>query len=406
MRVGPLVAMTLVAAVLGGGAALGIGKGAGWFDQKTRTVVVNARTSSAPVALPARATSKVAPLPGTGFDPQRIFAQRSPGVVTIFAYFGDPSSQATEISQGSGFVISPKGYVLTNSHVITNAGEGARVNAADHLYVEFSDGDRAEARIVGWDLYDDVGLIKLSSTEHKLTPVPLGESASAQVGEPVAAIGSPLGNENSLAVGVVSAIHRSIDAITVQQYKVVDAIQTDAPITHGNSGGPLLDARGRVVGINAQIRSQNGNGNDSGVGFAIPIDAAKRSVQQLIEKGHVTYAYVGIETDNMTPSLARALHYGVDHGALVVGVKAGSPADHAGLRGGNQEVDVLGLQNLVTGGDVIVEIDGTPVRGADDVVRIVSARLKPKDVAVFTIVRDGKRKKLAVTLAARQLPSD
>ena len=406
MRVGPLVAMTLVAAVLGGGAALGIGKGAGWFDQKTRTVVVNARTSPAPVALPARATSKVAPLPGTGFDPQRIFAQRSPGVVTIFAYFGDPSSQATEISQGSGFVISPKGYVLTNSHVITNAGEGARVNAADHLYVEFSDGDRAEARIVGWDLYDDVGLIKLSSTEHKLTPVPLGESASAQVGEPVAAIGSPLGNENSLAVGVVSAIHRSIDAITVQQYKVVDAIQTDAPITHGNSGGPLLDARGRVVGINAQIRSQNGNGNDSGVGFAIPIDAAKRSVQQLIEKGHVTYAYVGIETDNMTPSLARALHYGVDHGALVVGVKAGSPADHAGLRGGNQEVDLLGLQNLVTGGDVIVEIDGTPVRGADDVVRIVSARLKPKDVAVFTIVRDGKRKKLAVTLAARQLPSD
>jgi S1-C subfamily serine protease len=398
--------VTLVAAVLGGGAALGIGKGAGWFDQQTRTVVVNAPMSSAPVALPARATPKVAPIPGTGFDPQRIFAQRSPGVVTIFAYFGDPSSQTTEISQGSGFVISPKGYVLTNSHVITNAGEGTHVNAAAHLYVEFSDGDRAEARIVGWDLYDDVGLIKLSSTEHKLTPVPLGESASVQVGEPVAAIGSPLGNENSLAVGVVSAIHRSIDAITVQQYKVVDAIQTDAPITHGNSGGPLLDARGRVVGINAQIRSQNGNGNDSGVGFAIPIDAARRSVQQLIKEGHVTYAYVGIETDNLTPSLARALHYKVDHGALVVNVKAGSPAAHAGLRGGNEEVDVLGLQNLVTGGDVIVEIDGTPVRGADDVVRIVSGRLKPKDVAVFTIVRGGKRQTLAVTLGARRLPSD
>ena len=406
VRVGPLVAVTLVAAVLGGGAALGIGKGAGWFDQGTRTVVVNTRTSSPPAALPARATSKVAPISGTGFAPQRIFAQRSPGAVTIFAYFGDPSSQATEISQGSGFVISPKGYVLTNSHVITNAGEGTRVAAAEHLYVEFSDGDRAEARIVGWDLYDDVGLIKLSSTEHKLTPVPLGESASVQVGQPVAAIGSPLGNENSLAVGVVSAIHRSIDAITVQQYKVVDAIQTDAPITHGNSGGPLLDARGRVVGINAQIQSQNGSGNDTGIGFAIPIDAAKRSVQQLIETGHVTYAYVGIETDNLTPSLARALHYKVDHGALVVNVKAGSPAARAGLRGGNEEVDVLGIRNLVTGGDVIVEIDGMPVRGADDVVRIVSARLKPKDVAVFTIVRGGKRQKLAVTLAARQLPSD
>ncbi len=406
MRAGPLAAVTLVAAVLGGGAALGIGKGAGWFDQNTRTVVVNAGSSSAPTALPARATSNVGPLSGKGFNPQRIFAERSPGVVTIFAYFGDPSSQTTEISQGSGFVISPKGYVLTNSHVITNAGGGTKVVAADHLYVEFSDGDREEAQIVGWDVFDDVGLIRLSATGHKLTPVPLGESAAVAVGQPVAAIGSPLGNENSLAVGVVSAIHRSIAAITVQQYKVVDAIQTDAPITHGNSGGPLFDARGRVIGINAQIRSQNGTGNDSGVGFAIPIDVAKRSVQQLISKGHVTYAYVGIETDDLTPSLARALHYKVEHGALVVNVKAGSPAAKAGLRGGDREVDVLGIQDLVTGGDVIVAIDGTPVRRADDVVRIVSGSLKPNDVAVFTVVRGGDRLKLAVTLAERRVPTD
>ena len=404
MRVGQLAAVVLVAAVLGGGSALAIGKGAGWFGDKTKTVVVNANTSTTAPALPANATSNVAPLPGKGFSPTRIFQQRSPGVVTIFAYFGDPSSEATEISQGSGFVISDKGYVLTNSHVITNAGEGAAVKPADHLYVEFSDGDRAEAKIVGWDLYDDVGLLHLVSADHKLTPVPLGESKSVQVGEPVAAIGSPLGNENSLAVGVVSAIHRSIDAITVQTYKVVDAIQTDAPITHGNSGGPLLDARGRVIGINAQIRSQSGNGNDSGVGFAIPIDAAKRSVQQLLAKGRVTYAYVGIETDDMTPSLARALHYGVDHGALVIDVKSGSPAEHAGLRGGNSEVDVLGIQNLVTGGDVITAINGTPVDHADDVVRIVST-LQPKDVAVFTVVRNGERRKLAVTLAERQLPT-
>ena len=396
--------MTLVAAVLGGGFALAIGKSAGWFDQKSSTVVVNANTATAPAALPANATSTVAPLRGKSFNPERIFQQRSPGVVTIFAYFGDPSSQATEISQGSGFVISPKGYILTNSHVVTNAGEGASVKPAEHLYVEFADGDRAEARIVGWDLYDDVGLIRLSSTEHRLTPVPLGESGAVQVGQPVAAIGSPLGNENSLAVGVVSAIHRSIDAITVRTYKVVDAIQTDAAITHGNSGGPLFDSRGRVVGINAQIRSQSGNGNDSGVGFAIPIDAAKRSVRQLLDKGHVTYAYVGIETDDMTPSLSRALHYPVEHGALIVDVKAGSPAAHAGLRGGNSEVDVLGIQDLITGGDVIVAINGTPVDRADDVVRVVSG-LEPKDVAVFTVVRDGQRKKLAVTLGERLLPT-
>ena len=396
--------MTLVAAVLGGAIALGIGKGTGWFDQKTKTVVVSASTATAPAALPANARSSVAPLPGKGFNPERIFQQRSPGVVTIFAYFGDPSSQATEISQGSGFVISPKGYILTNSHVITNAGENSSVKAAEHLYVEFSDGDRAEAKIVGWDLYDDVGLVKLVGSAHRLTSVPLGDSRSVLVGQPVAAIGSPLGNENSLAVGVVSAIHRSIDAITVQKYKVVDAIQTDAPITHGNSGGPLLDGRGRVIGINAQIRSQSGSGNDSGVGFAIPIDAAKRSVQQLLAKGTVTYAFVGIQTDDVTPSLARALSYSVDHGALVVNVEGGSPAAHAGFKGGNSEVDVLGIQNLVTGGDIITAINGAPVDRADDVVRIVSG-LKPKDVAVFTVVRDGHRKKLAVTLGERQLPT-
>jgi 2-alkenal reductase len=395
VRPAQLAAVTLVAAVLGGGAALAIGKGAGWFDEQTKTVVVNASTATAP-ALPANATSNVAPLPGKGFNPERIFRQRSPGVVTIFAYFGDPSSTATSFSQGSGFVISPKGYILTNSHVITNAGEGASVKPADHLYVEFADGDRAEAKIVGWDLYDDVGLLRLVSSDHRLTPVPLGESSAVAVGEPVAAIGSPLGNENSLAVGVVSAIHRSIDAITVRTYKVVDAIQTDAPITHGNSGGPLFDARGRVIGINAQIRSQSGNGNDSGVGFAIPIDAAKRSVQQLLAKGRVTYAYVGIETDDLTPSTARAIHAPVENGAIIVDVRAGSPAAHAGLRGGNSDATVLG-QSLVTGGDVIVAINGSPVDRADDVVRIVSS-LQPKDVAVFTIVRDGQRKKVAVTL--------
>ena len=406
MRAGSLAAVTIVAAVLGGGAALGIGKGAGWLDQGTKTVVVKAQ-ASAPAALPASATSSVPALAGKNFDPQRIFAQRSPGVVTIFAYFGDPSSQDSQVSQGSGFVISPRGYVLTNSHVITSAGEPGPLRAADRLFVEFADGDRAEAAIVGWDLYDDVGLIRLESKAHTLSPVPLGDSAGVQVGQPVAAIGSPLGNENSLTVGVVSAIHRSIDAITVSKYKVVDAIQTDAPITHGNSGGPLFDARGRVLGINAQIRSVGGTGNDAGVGFAIPIDAAKRSVGQLIRKGHVSYAYVGITTETMTPSLARALGYPVDRGALIVSVNQGSPGQQAGLRGGTRDVDVLGIQNgVTTGGDVIVDIDGTPVRGADDVVRIVSFALNPNDVAVFTIVRNGQRKKVAVTLAERRLPSD
>jgi S1-C subfamily serine protease len=403
MRLPALAVVTVVAAAIGGGAALGIGKGSGWLDQGTKTVFVRAQAAG-PAALPASATSKASPLPGKGFDPERIFADRSSGVVTIFAYFGDPSSQATTVSQGSGFVISPKGYVLTNSHVITNAGDGSRVKAAAHLYVEFADGDRTEATVVGWDLYDDVGLLRLDPKLHQLSPVPLGDSASAVVGEPVAAIGSPLGNENTLTVGVVSAIHRSIDALTVSIYNIVDAIQTDAPITHGNSGGPLFDARGRVIGINAQIRSANGTGNDSGIGFAVPIDAAKHSVAQLIAKGEVTYAYVGISTEDMTPSLARALRYKVDHGALIVNVNGGSPAEKAGLRGGTREANVLG-RTVETGGDVIVAIDGKPINGADDVVRFVSLSLRPKDVAVLTIVKPGgQRKKVAVTLAERKLP--
>jgi S1-C subfamily serine protease len=299
-------------------------------------------------------------------------------------------------------VISPKGYILTNSHVITNAGSGGPVRAADHVYVEFSDVDRVAAKVVGWDVYDDVGLIKVDPSDHRLTPVPLGSSASVVVGEPVAAIGSPLGNENSLAVGVVSAVHRSIDSLTAGVYRLTDAIQTDAPITHGNSGGPLFDARGRVIGINAQIRSQASTGNDSGVGFAVPIDSAKRSVAQLIAHGRVVYAYVGVKTEDLTPAIARALGLRVDHGAIVVDVihDPPSPASRAGLREGSGNVNVLGI-DVPRGADVIVGINGRPVRDADDVVRLVSTQLKPGDVATFTIVRDGKRTMVPVRLGTR-----
>jgi 2-alkenal reductase len=404
MRAPSVLVVAVVAAVIGGGAALGLGKATGWLDQGTETTIVRAQGTQT-TALPASARSNVPALPGNRFDPERIFAERSPGVLTVFAYFGDPSAASTVTSQGSGFVISPKGYILTNSHVITNAGEGSSVHAAEHLFVEFADGDRVEARVVGWDLFDDVGLLRVSPDAHRLSPVPLGESASVTVGEPVAAIGSPLGNENTLTTGVVSAIHRSINAITVQRYNIVDAIQTDAPITHGNSGGPLFDARGRVIGINAQIRSSTGTGNDSGIGFAVPIDAAKNSVAQLLKTGHVSYAYVGILTDTMTPSLAKALGYSVKHGALVVSVTGGGPADKAGIRGGDRDVSALGLDDLRAGGDVITAINGQPVHGADDVVRYVSFAVKPGDTAVFTIVRNGQTKKVAVKLTERRVPT-
>jgi S1-C subfamily serine protease len=400
---GPLTVLAVLAAALAGGAlALAIGAGAGWIGRQTKTVVVKAQ--SAPQAeLPAAVRNPAQPIPGNGFDPARIFATRSPGVVTIFSFFGDPASSTVEGAQGSGFVISSKGYILTNSHVITNAGEvSARaVKPASHVYIEFSDRDRTRATVVGWDVYDDVGLIRVDPHGHRLVPVPLGDSSSVVVGEPVAAIGSPLGNEDSLSVGVVSAVHRAIKALTVARYNIVDAIQTDAAITHGNSGGPLFDARGRVIGINAQIRSQSGAGNDSGVGFAVPIDAAKRSVAQLVTNGHVKYAYVGITTEDLTPALANALGYSVKQGALIESVAANGPGAAAGLRGSGKTVDVLGYTGLKSGGDVIVAIDGKPVRSADDVVRIVSFNLRPGAVATFTIVRGTTRKTVAVTLGDR-----
>ena len=170
--------------------------------------------------------------------------------------------------------------------------------------------------------------------------MPLGNSAEVAVGEPVAAIGSPFGNENSLTVGVVSATQRSIGSLT-SQYNLVDAIQVDAPINHGNSGGPLFDAQGRVIGINAQIRSDTGN--TEGVGFAVPINAARRSMEQLLATGKVAYAYVGMTSEDLTPGIARRFGYPVRYGAVITSVQPGSPGARAGLRGGS---DAAGLQRL------------------------------------------------------------
>jgi 2-alkenal reductase len=213
----------------------------------------------------------------------------------------------------------------------------------------------------------------------------------------VAAIGSPFGNVDSLVVGVVSATGRSIDSLTAT-YSVVDAIQTDAPITHGNSGGPLLDAAGRVIGINAQIRSESGSSD--GVGFAVPINSAARSMRQLLAQGRVSYPYVGITSDDLTPSIARRLGEPVRRGALISRVLQNGPAAKAGLRGGNRRIEVDG-KIVIRGGDVIVAIGGQPVTNKDDVARLLIRRYEAGDSATFTIVRDGRRQEIRVKLAER-----
>ena len=341
------------------------------------------------------------PIVGNGFQPAQIYRSRSAGVVTIVSYFDDPARPQPVPARDRASSSRPTGSILTNAHVITTAGQGqvGKASAAGTVYVEFSDGDRVQARVVGYDLFDDVGVIKVDPAEHTLDPVPLGNSSRVVVGEPVAAIGSPFGNVDSLSVGVVSAIRRSIPSLTTR-YNLVDAIQTDAPINHGNSGGPLFDARGRVIGINAQIRSSGTGSGFEGVGFAVPIDSVKRSLRQLTQSGQVKYAYVGITTEDLTPSIAKKFGYAAQQGALIDVVKAGGAGDRAGLKAGTKDTVYQGVAVKV-GGDAIVAIDGVPVTHAEDVVRIVSERLLPGETATFTVVNGKERRKVSVRLDDR-----
>jgi S1-C subfamily serine protease len=396
MRPGAVAALALVAAVLGGGFALVLGHRTGLSGDSTDTVFVQGRGTPIPVErrLP---TVSSKPLAGNAFDPAAIYRSRRSGVVTIYAFF-DKAPPAEHAAQGSGFVISRAGDILTSAHVVTTAGESIRdVKPATRVFVAFDDNDRIAATLVGWDLYDDVAVLRVDPKAHGLDPVPLGDSARVVVGEPVAAMGSPFGNENSLAVGIVSATRRSIDSLT-SEYTVPDAIQTDAPITHGNSGGPLFDARGRVIGINAQIRSDSGQAE--GVGFAIPINAARRTFEQLTQNGRVSYAYVGVNAEDLTPSIARRFDYPVDRGAVVACVVAGGPGAKAGLRGGRRREELNGLQ-VRLGGDVVVKIGNNSVQRADDLVRVVSETLLPGEVVQFTVLRSGKRIALPVRLGER-----
>jgi S1-C subfamily serine protease len=387
-----IAAVALVAAVLGGVVSLLAADVTGLTEDGTSTVYVPTNDVAAGLS-GNEPVSRAQPLIGNGFSPRQIYAARSRGVVTVFALYEDGDAQE---SQGSGFVVSDNGYILTSAHVVTDLADSGESTEANQIYIAFRDGDRIEAELVGWDGYDDVALLRVDPKAHALEPVPLGNSSRVRAGDPVAAMGSPFGNEDSIAVGVVSAIHRSIDSL-ISVYRVVDAIQIDAPITHGNSGGPLFDAKGRVIGINAQIRSESGSAE--GVGFAIPINAAKRSMAQLISTGEVVYAYLGVTTETLTPTLARHLGYKASRGAIVGVVRDGSPAEKAGLEGGDGRETFNGVR-VTQGGDVILAIGGRRVQSADDVVRAISERF-PGQTVSLTVLRDGDQRIVRVKLGAR-----
>ncbi len=332
-----------------------------------------------------------------GFDASTIYDQLAPGVVTVISVFdeeepvlgGDGSG-----GLGSGFILDGEGHVATNAHVVSS-GRGAELDPAAEVYVEFGDGNRVAAEVLGTDAFSDVALLKINPAGLELTPLELGSSERLTVGQPVAAIGSPFGERQSLSVGVISALERDIQSLT--RFQIGDAIQTDAAINQGNSGGPLLDARGQVLGINAQIRSSSGGG--VGVGFAIPVDTVARSIEQLREEGEVSYAFLGVSSVPLYPQLADHLGIDSDHGALVVDVVSGSPADEAGLEAGDDTTEFQGQPDIPEGGDAIVAVDGEPIDRDSTLADLVETR--PAEEVELTVLRGGEQREVTVDLAER-----
>jgi S1-C subfamily serine protease len=308
--------------------------------------------------------------------------------VTIRSIFGGGGAE------GSGFVLDGDGHIVTNAHVVTDESSGSR-KAAKEVFVEFPDRNIVPATIVGFDPFADVALLDVKPDGFELHPLQLGDDNDLVVGQPVAAIGSPFGEQQSLSVGVVSATDRSVESLT--KFQIEGAIQTDASINPGNSGGPLLDAGARVLGINEQIETSSGS--NSGVGFAVPVSAIKRSVAQLEESGEAEYAYIGVAIQPVYPQLADKLGLDTDHGGLISEVVKDGPADKAGLQGGDERLDFQATP-YETGGDVILSIDAHPVVQPDDLARYISAH-RPDETVRVEILRDGEREDVSVTLGKR-----
>jgi S1-C subfamily serine protease len=341
----------------------------------------------------------------TAFDPRRIYRDEAPGVVTVVSLFGGQGLDSIlggddgggdQGGVGSGFVVSRNGEIATNAHVVTT-GEGDEIERARQVYVEFADGNQVEAKIVGHDPNADIALLKVDPKGLTLRPLPLAKSDAVQVGTPVAAIGSPFGEKQSLSVGVVSAIDRAIDSLT--EFQISGAIQTDAAINPGNSGGPLVDGRGRVIGVNQQIKSRSGGGE--GVGFAVPADVVRRSLDQLRENGKVRYAFLGVQSVELYPQLVQRFDLPVGKGAWLQVVQPDGPAEDADLRGGRGEISFQ-ARSFREGGDIITRIGDRKVDDPDDLSEAVQL-FDPGQKVEVEVYRDGKKRTLDLELGERPL---
>ena len=386
-------ALLVVAAGCGGAIAIAASGGSASHTTTTVTRVVEA--SGKP--------SNAAQQSGGQLTPSQIYRQDAPGVVVVRSQlvttqtnaFGLPQ-QSTEEALGSGFVIDNRGHILTNAHVVSNNGIISKHVTVSFLNVA-GQSSSYPATVLGADPLTDVAVLKVDVPASALRPLPLGNSRDVQVGDPVAAIGNPLNEEWTITTGIVSAINRTIDSLQ-QGHNIPGAIQTDAAINHGNSGGPLIDSRGRVIGITSQILAPTADSGSIGIGFAVPIDLADRVAQQIIRTGKVVHTYLGIEGDQVSAALAQDLNLPVDHGVLIARVEKNSPAARAGLHGGNTEATIGGY-TYVLGGDVIVSIDGVQIHSFSDLSDAISAK-RPGQTVVLGIYRNGHERQVTVTLGA------
>ncbi|MDP2711729.1 MAG: trypsin-like peptidase domain-containing protein [Solirubrobacteraceae bacterium] len=330
------------------------------------------------------------------FDPAAIYERDAPGVVTVRSVLPGASGAAAGDGSGlgSGFVVNERGEIATNAHVVTS-GEGRAIRQAEEVYVAFADGNQVAARIVGYDPNADVALLRINPAGLTLRPLRLGTARDLKVGSPVAAIGSPFGEPQSLSVGVVSATDRSIRSLT--GFEIAGAIQTDAAINRGNSGGPLVNARGDVLGINSQIQTSTGRGE--GVGYAVPVDTVRRTLAALRREGEVDYAYLGLATTRIYPQLARRFGLPVTAGAWVQEVVPGGPADKAGLRAGGDE-QRFQARTINDGGDIIAAVDGEQL--ADEAALSVALlAFKPGQEVTLRVYRDGTARNVRLRLGSR-----
>jgi S1-C subfamily serine protease len=397
----PRAAALIFAGAVGAGLALGVGFASGGFGS-TKTTEVRDVTVPETTSVATVTSSR-----SGGRTIGEIYRDSAPGVVQItakseivtpadpfFNPFG-PTVQTQE-ALGSGFVIDKAGHIVTNYHVIAGAKS---------VQVSFSNNESMKATIVGADPTTDLAVVRVNAGARALTPLQLGDSDRVQVGDQVVAIGNPFGLARTATAGIVSALQRQITS--PNQYTIDHVIQTDAAINHGNSGGPLLDMQGQVIGVNAQIDTGNtGEQGNVGIGFAIPANTVKTVVGQILETGHAEHPFLGINPQPITPTLGQILHLPVSSGMLIATVEPGSGAAAAGLKGGTRQITVAG-ESYVVGGDVIARLDGQDVSSLAGLRDAISAK-KPGDSVTLRIYRATSKngwKQLTVHVKLGRQPS-